>query len=458
MALPVWPATVPHVSTQPPNALDQPYTPPVVTEVEDGPELMRPQGQTVIERYAYALKMTHAQFATFKAFARDTLGQCTAHFSMMVNVLGGACVDRRVYIDGGNYKAEPRGAAVFVTFRLCVFPQAAAVGPAVPSIVSSPVASGNRQVGQTLNVTNGSWTNTPTSYTYQWRRNSVSIAGATNNFYVLVGADTANNINCLVTATNGVGSGAALSNTLSIDGVATNTGAPVISGLATVGSVLTCVPGTWTYSPTAYAFQWKRSGTNIGGATGNTYTLVSADAGASITCAVTATNPQGVSLPATSNALLVAGVPVNNIAPVITGTPTIGNVLNSNPGTWTNSPTSYAYQWRRNGANIGSATNPTYLLVAADIGTAITLAVTATNPQGTSAAAVSNALTIAGNTATAGGTANGVGAATATGRTVAGRTGSASGIGTATAQGAAIVAGEETSGPIGLLFLTMGMR
>ena len=56
----------------------------------------------MIERYAYALKMTHAQFATFKAFARDTIAQCTAHFTMMVNVLGTGCVERRAYIDGGN--------------------------------------------------------------------------------------------------------------------------------------------------------------------------------------------------------------------------------------------------------------------------------------------------------------------------------------------------------------------
>jgi len=458
MALPVWPATVPHVSTQPPNALDQPYTPPVVTEVEDGPELMRPQGQTIIERYGYALKMTHTQFNTFKTFANTTLGQCTAHFTMEVNVLGTGCVDRRVYIDGGNYRAEPRGPAVFVTFVLCVFPQALVVGPAVPSITSSPVITGNKQVGQTLSCSTGTWTNAPTSYAYQWRRNSTNISGATSATYALVGADAANNINCLVTATNAEGSGVALSNTFTIDGVATNTGAPVVSGLTTVGSTLSCTTGTWTYSPTAYAYQWKRNGTNIGSATASTYLLVSADAGTSITCAVTATNPQGVSLPALSNALLVAGVPVNSIAPVISGTPTIGNVLSSNTGTWTNAPTSYAYQWRRNGADIGSATNSTYLLVFADVGTSITCAVTATNPQGVSAAAISNALTIAGNTATANGTANGTGLAGAQGRAVmGGRAGTAAGVGTATAVGSTGGA-VTTTGPIGLLFLMMGPR
>ena len=39
--------------------------------------------------------------------------------------------------------------------------------------------------------------------------------------------------------------------------------------------------------------------------------------------------------------------PVNSTLPVISGTTTITSVLTSTNGTWTNSPTSYAYQWKR---------------------------------------------------------------------------------------------------------------
>jgi hypothetical protein len=42
-----------------------------------------------------------------------------------------------------------------------------------------------------------------------------------------------------------------------------------------------------------YAYQWKRGGVNISGATANTYTLVTADLGAMITATVTATNTAG---------------------------------------------------------------------------------------------------------------------------------------------------------------------
>ena len=43
----------------------------------------------------------------------------------------------------------------------------------------------------------------------------------------------------------------------------------------------------------SYAYQWKRGGVNISGATANTYTLVTADLGATITATVTATNAAG---------------------------------------------------------------------------------------------------------------------------------------------------------------------
>ena len=81
-----------------------------------------------------------------------------------------------------------------------------------------------------------------------------------------------------------------------------NTIAPVISGTAVVGQVLTSTTGTWTGVPIpTYSYQWKRGATNIG-TNSSTYTLVAADAGntSNITCVVTATNAGG-SANATSN-------------------------------------------------------------------------------------------------------------------------------------------------------------
>lgn len=70
-----------------------------------------------------------------------------------------------------------------------------------------------------------------------------------------------------------------------------NTVLPVITGTATVGSVLTVSTGTWTGTPTpTYTYQWKRGTTDIAGATAATYTLVADDSGKAINCVVRGTN------------------------------------------------------------------------------------------------------------------------------------------------------------------------
>ena len=91
-------------------------------------------------------------------------------------------------------------------------------GPPVPAPVNTvaPVISGTMVVGQTLTTTNGTWTNSPTSFTYKWYKGITAIVGATSSTYILVQADagTTTAIKCEVTAINLGGSTAADSNTL----------------------------------------------------------------------------------------------------------------------------------------------------------------------------------------------------------------------------------------------------
>jgi hypothetical protein len=62
---------------------------------------------------------------------------------------------------------------------------------------------------------------------------------------------------------------------------------PKITGTLRVGQKVTAIVGTWTPSPVTLSYQWKRGGANISGATGKSYTLRAADAGRTITVAVT---------------------------------------------------------------------------------------------------------------------------------------------------------------------------
>ncbi len=69
-----------------------------------------------------------------------------------------------------------------------------------------------------------------------------------------------------------------------------------------------------------------------------------------------------------------------------------GQTLSATQGTWTNSPTSYAYQWEDCNtageacANIGGATSSSYKLVAGDVGHRVRAAVTASNAGGSTKA------------------------------------------------------------------------
>ena len=85
--------------------------------------------------------------------------------------------------------------------------------------------------------------------------------------------------------------------------------------------------------------------------------------------------------------------PVNSVPPAITGTAQQSQTLTTSNGTWTGTGTiSYRYQWLRcnrsgNGCNdISGATDRTYALRGADVGSTIRARVTATNPDGSTAA------------------------------------------------------------------------
>lgn len=83
-------------------------------------------------------------------------------------------------------------------------------------------------------------------------------------------------------------------------------------------------------------------------------------------------------------------LPVNSVAPAITGTATEGETLSLSNGTWSNTPDAYAYIWKRDGVVIAGATAATYELTEDDVDAVITASVKATN-LGVSAVANSNA-------------------------------------------------------------------
>ena len=91
------------------------------------------------------------------------------------------------------------------------------IGGVFPPVNSTvPLVTGTNRAGMTLTAsTNGSWTNSPTSYTYQWMSSATSngiytnISGATASTYELGASDVDRYIRLSVVASNGSGGGAA---------------------------------------------------------------------------------------------------------------------------------------------------------------------------------------------------------------------------------------------------------
>ena len=79
--------------------------------------------------------------------------------------------------------------------------------PVAPVNTTPPALSYGQRVGGDLASTDdGSWTGSPTSFTYQWYRDATPISGETSNSYFLDTPDVDKYISCQVTAINATGS------------------------------------------------------------------------------------------------------------------------------------------------------------------------------------------------------------------------------------------------------------
>lgn len=100
--------------------------------------------------------------------------------------------------------------------------------PPAPVNTAAPAISGTAQVGQTLTASTGTFSNSPTSYTYAFAAGGAQVQAGSSNTYVPVAADTGKTITVAVTATNAGGSTTATSAATA----AVIAGAPPSAGLA----------------------------------------------------------------------------------------------------------------------------------------------------------------------------------------------------------------------------------
>ena len=184
----------------------------------------------------------------------------------------------------------------------------------------------------------------------------------------------------------------------------TNTAEPRITGSAAAGQTLSASQGTWTGSPTSFAYQWVRCPSNgglptgancavIGGATTSQYVVATADVGFRLRVRVTAANADGSATVASNATSRVtapdAGRPSNVQAPTLSGTPAQGQTLRVNPGTWNGQqPITFTFDWLRcdtsgNNCVVQAGFNDdAYVLREGDVGKTIRARVIARNSRG----------------------------------------------------------------------------
>ncbi|WP_181813485.1 peroxidase family protein [Gaiella occulta] len=207
--------------------------------------------------------------------------------------------------------------------------------PVAPTLLALPLVSGLPQVGQTLSVSTGLWSNVPTSFAYQWLRcdaggaGCVSIGLATASSYLVGAADLGSTLRARVTASNVAGPGAPATSAQTAVVTAppppappVNTVLPSVSGIAQVGQLLTGSTGTWSgTTPITFTRQWQScvgaTCSDIALATGSTYVPVVADVGNTLRVHVTATNIAGGPIAADSveTAVVAAAPAVTSLVP-----------------------------------------------------------------------------------------------------------------------------------------------
>jgi hypothetical protein len=150
--------------------------------------------------------------------------------------------------------------------------------PEFPLNTSSPTLSvttpsyPSGRIGCQYLVSVGSWDNSdpyiPTSYSYQWQRSGVDVAGQTNNTYQTTADDVEKIISCRVTATNNRGSTSInvsagtqmlpIVNTLSVSDTTATPTTPSVNALSVTGLSYT---GSWSASANATTYDAYMTGT-----------------------------------------------------------------------------------------------------------------------------------------------------------------------------------------------------
>jgi hypothetical protein len=281
----------------------------------------------------------------------------------------------------GTYTVTVTNTAGSVTSSNAVLTVNAAAAPKITTQPSSQTVTAGQSVSFTVVATG-----TPTP-TYQWKKGTSSISGATSATYTITSTTTSSAGTYTVAVSNSAGSVTSSNAVLTVNAAVapTITTQPLSQTVNAGQSVSFSVVATG--SPTL-TYQWKLGGTAINGATSATYTISSPTTASAGIYTVVVTNSAGSKT--SNNATLTVNAVVG---PSITTQPTSKSVTVGQSASFTvvaSGTAPLTYQWKKNNTAISGATSATYTIASVGVGDAASYTVTITNSAGsvTSNAAV----------------------------------------------------------------------
>ena len=242
----------------------------------------------------------------------------------------------------------------------------------------APTISGTAQVGETLTADTSGIADEDgldnAVFSYQWQADDADIAGASGSTYTLADADEGKTVTVSVSFADDAGNAEALTSdaTDAVEGKLNTpaTGAPTISGTALVGETLTAdtsgIADEDRLDNASFTYQWQADGSDISGATGDTYTLADSEEGQTVSVTVSFTDDAGNDESLTSAATAAVGAKPNTPAtgqPTISGTAQVGETLTADTSGISDSDglsnAAFTYQWLADGADISGAIGST---------------------------------------------------------------------------------------------------
>ena len=245
--------------------------------------------------------------------------------------------------------------------------------------------TGTPAVGQLLTVAPPVWSLPGVTTSYQWLRDGTAIPGATDPTYLPTVEDAGSTLVAQVTGSLvGLADVVRESSPLQVPELTatlpTLVQAPELAGIGAIGEQLTVVDPVFSdMTGITTTYQWLRDGVPIDGAAGASYVAQAADVGHDLAARVTSTLGGTTLLSTVTEPLHVDSLPIGlGAAPVILGSPQVGQTLSVLEPVWTVDGVDTTYHWLRNGTPLPGQTGETYTLTPDDLGQSVSVVATAT--------------------------------------------------------------------------------